>query len=238
MPSGLPATAAVVSHDQLLCEGVKAILEARGFVVCSTSSLLTDVLRNPDENARPDVLILLRWLLSDAGLVQALKVVRSVSPRTRIIVLTDNSDAALLESALGAGADALLPTSVSAEILVQAIRLVLLGETFMSVEFVYRLLSRTALPSEEAVPDLTSREAEIISLVAQGLSNKVIADRMNSTETAVKLQVRRLLRKIGAANRTQAAIWAVERGLSGDRGSPLKAIAGLATARATSEWSH
>jgi two-component system nitrate/nitrite response regulator NarL len=63
------------------------------------------------------------------------------------------------------------------------------------------------------MPDLTAREIEIIRLMAAGHSNKAIAEGLNLTEPSVKVQIRRLLRKIGAANRTQAAIWAMERGL-------------------------
>jgi two-component system nitrate/nitrite response regulator NarL len=63
------------------------------------------------------------------------------------------------------------------------------------------------------MPDLTPREIEIIRFMAEGHSNKTIAGWLSLTEPSVKVQIRKLLRKLGATNRTQAAIWAMERGL-------------------------
>jgi DNA-binding NarL/FixJ family response regulator len=82
----------------------------------------------------------------------------------------------------------------------------------MFTEYVQRLVERE--PRARApMPNLTPRELEVIRLMAEGQSNRTIAGRLNLTEAAVKVHIRRVLRKLGATNRTQAAIWAVERGL-------------------------
>ena len=206
--------AAIVSPERLLRDGVEAILESKGFSVGLSVSRVKDLARNlPDGDAPPDVLILVGALPSNSDEISALGSVRETVPNLRIIVFAEErADPAFLRRLISIGVDALLPTDLSAEILVQSIRLVLLGEGFMFTEYVRRLLEREVL-IDASMPDLTPRELEIISFMAEGQSNKTIAGWLNLTEASVKVQIRKLLRKLGTTNRTQAAIWAVERGL-------------------------
>jgi two-component system nitrate/nitrite response regulator NarL len=206
--------AAIVSSDRLLRDGVEAILEGKGFSVGISVSHVRDFVRDlPSGDRPPDVLILVGAPPSDSDEIAALGSVRQAAPDLRIIVFAEErADPAFLRRLILIGVDALLPTNLSAEILVQSIRLVLLGEGFMFTEYVRRLLEREPL-IDASMPDLTPRELEIICFMAEGQSNKTIAGWLNLTEASVKVQIRRLLRKLGATNRTQAAIWAVERGL-------------------------
>jgi two-component system nitrate/nitrite response regulator NarL len=159
------------------------------------------------------VLILVGALPSDSDEISALGSVRETAPNLRIIVFAEErADPVFLRRLISIGVDALLPTDLSAEILVQSIRLVLLGEGFMFTEYIRRLLEGELL-LDVPMPDFTPRELKIICFMAEGQSNKTIAGWLNLTEASVKVQIRRLLRKLGATNRTQAAIWAVERGL-------------------------
>jgi two-component system nitrate/nitrite response regulator NarL len=208
------AVAAIVSPERLLRDGVEAILESKGFSVGLSVSRVKDLARNlPDGDAPPDVLILVGALPSNSDEISALGSVRETVPNLRIIVFAEErADPTFLRRLISIGVDALLPTDLSAEILVQSIRLVLLGEGFMFTEYVRRLLEREVL-IDASMPGLTPRELEIISFVAEGQSNKTIAGWLNLTEASVKVQIRKLLRKLGTTNRTQAAIWAVERGL-------------------------
>jgi two-component system, NarL family, nitrate/nitrite response regulator NarL len=208
------AVAAIVSPERLLRDGVEAILESKGFSVGLSVSRVKDFARNlPNGDAPPDVLILVGALPSNSDEISALGSVRETAPNLRIIVFAEErADPAFLRRLISIGVDALLPTDLSAEILVQSIRLVLLGEGFMFTEYVRRLLEREVL-IDASMPDLTPRELEIISFMAEGQSNKTIAGWLNLTEASVKVQIRKLLRKLGTTNRTQAAIWAVERGL-------------------------
>lgn len=206
--------AAVVSSDRLLRDGIQAILEGRGFSIGLSVPHITEVMRNLRSGAEPpDVLILVGALTSDEDEISALDRVRETAPGLRIIVFAEEeAEPRVLRRLISSGVDALLPTNLSAEILVQAIRLVLLGEGFMFTEYVQRLVEREP-HVEVPMPDLTPRELEIIRLMAEGRSNRTIAEWLNLTEASVKVRIRRLLRKLGASNRTQAAIWAVERGL-------------------------
>jgi two-component system nitrate/nitrite response regulator NarL len=206
--------AAIVSSDRLLRDGVEAILESKGFSIGLSVAHVEEFVRSlPNGDAPPDVLILVGALRSDYDEISALGSVRETAPNIRIIVFAEErADPAFLRRMMSIGVDALLPTDLSAEILVQSIRLVLLGEGFMFTDYVRRLLERELLV-DASMPDLTPRELEIISFMAEGQSNKTIADGLNLTEASIKVQIRKLLRKLGATNRTQAAIWAVERGL-------------------------
>jgi two-component system, NarL family, nitrate/nitrite response regulator NarL len=213
---GTPAevVAAIVSPNRLLRDGVEAILEGKGFSVGLSVSHVKDFVRSlPRGDAPPEVLILVGALPSDSDEISALGSVRETAPNLRIIVFAEErADPVFLRRLISIGVDALLPTDLSAEILVQSIRLVLLGEGFMFTEYIRRLLEGELL-LDVPMPDFTPRELKIICFMAEGQSNKTIAGWLNLTEASVKVQIRRLLRKLGATNRTQAAIWAVERGL-------------------------
>lgn len=210
--AGRPAgvVAGVVSSDRLLRDGVDAILQRTGFSVSFSVPRIMDFVRNlRGGNAPPDVLILVGAFPLESDEISALASIREAAPNLRIIVFAEeDADPAFLRCLISIGVDALLPTDLSAEVLIQSIRLVLLGEGFMCTEHVHRLLER-----EPTMPDLTPREIEIIRFMAEGHSNKTIAGWLSLTEPSVKVQIRKLLRKLGATNRTQAAIWAMERGL-------------------------
>ena len=210
-PAGL--FAAVVSSDRLLRDGVEAILQDNIFSVGFSEPRVIDFVRDlRGGSAPPDVLILVGAPLEGEEL-SALGSVREVAPNLRIIVVAEKGvDPCLLRHLISIGVDALLPADLSAEILVQSIRLVLLGEGFMFTEYVHRLLELEPR-ADASMPDLTPREIEIIRFIAEGRSNKTIAGWLDLTEASVKVQIRRLLRKLGTTNRTQAAIWAMERGL-------------------------
>jgi two-component system, NarL family, nitrate/nitrite response regulator NarL len=215
--AGMPAVvvaAAVVSCDRLLRDGVEAILEGKGISVSLSVSHVRDFvgsLRSGD--APPNVLILVGALTSEGDEISALECVREDVPDLRIIVFAEEGVKPIfLRRLIAIGVDAILPTNLSAEILVQSIRLVLLGEGFMFTEYLQRLVEREA-HVDLSMPDLTPRELEIIRFMAEGQSNRTIAGWLNLTEASVKVHIRRLLRKLGATNRTQAAIWAVERGV-------------------------
>jgi two-component system nitrate/nitrite response regulator NarL len=214
-----PVVAAVVSHERLFRDGVESILRDRGFSIRYSIPSVGDLLTRLRGNAPPDVLILLGILPLNPDEVCALQTAREAVPKVRIIILAENDcDPAQLERLMSIGVDALLPIDLSAEALVEALLLVLLGEGFMFIEFMQRLLARRELAVMPPTPDLTARQLDIVRLLAEGCSNKTIAEWLHATEGAVKVEIRRLLRKLGAANRTQAAIWAMERGLVSETG--------------------
>jgi two-component system, NarL family, nitrate/nitrite response regulator NarL len=206
--------ASVVSPDRLYREGIEAILQKKGFMVGLSVCNVKEFARYlEDGEDPPDILILIGAAALGTDELSALRLTREAAPDLRIIVFAEeDADPASLHRLISVGVDALLPTDLSAEILVQSLRLVLLGEGFMFTEYVHRLLARETL-ADASMPELTARELKLLRFMAEGHSNKTIARRLDLSEASVKAQIRRLLRKLGASNRTQAAIWAMKRGL-------------------------
>lgn len=136
-----------------------------------------------------------------------------------LILTTFGLDEYVVES-LRAGASGFLLKDAPAEDLVEAIRIVAAGEALLAPSVTRRLLDRiaTRLPSasEQAsavLSELTERELEVLKLVARGLSNAEIAQKLFVSETTVKTHVSRVLGKLGLRDRVQAVILAYESGL-------------------------
>jgi DNA-binding NarL/FixJ family response regulator len=137
----------------------------------------------------------------------------------RVLVLTTFDTDADAFAALQAGASGFLLKNVPPEELLSAIRVVALGEAVVAPRITRRLLDRFAgqltVPStaDGRIGQLTDREREVLLLVAQGLSNAEIAERLFVAETTVKTHVGRILTKLGLRDRVQAVVLAYETGL-------------------------
>ena len=140
---------------------------------------------------------------------------RAHGSTAKLVVLAPRLRLSVLVRAMQAGADGFL-TDISGHALVQSRGLVMAGERvlpgalgeFIARQGVYPLF-------REEMPDngLSARESDILKRMAQGQSNKVIANALNISESTVKGSVKTILRKIAARNRTQAAVWAMNEGL-------------------------
>ncbi|HEY1534313.1 MAG TPA: response regulator transcription factor [Polyangiaceae bacterium] len=134
---------------------------------------------------------------------------RGALARTPTLALVRDEDSAL--NALRAGAQGVLLRSVDSERIVSALRAVAMGLGVFDPILLRSLLSaRAALPEALA---LTPREAEVLSLMAEGLSNKLIAERLKISDHTVKFHVNAILNKLGAETRTEAVVQAARRGL-------------------------
>jgi DNA-binding NarL/FixJ family response regulator len=157
---------------------------------------------------RPDV-TLMDLQMPDMGGLEATIAIRAESPDARIIVLTTYAGDVQVLRALQAGARAyLLKTLVDTELLA-TIRSVHAGKKALSPEASYQL-------AEHATDDaLTPAEVAVLRLIAAGNANKQIADRLSVTEDTVKGRVKNILSKLGANDRTHAAIIGMKRGIIG-----------------------
>jgi NarL family two-component system response regulator LiaR len=164
-----------------------------------------------------DLLLPLRSGLepSDEGGVQATRRVRQVSPHTQVVVLTSFAQDELVFAAIKAGALSYLLKDADAATVVGAIESAYRGEATLHPRIARRLMAEVTAPSQgrDAVADLTGREMEVLHLVAQGLSNAEIAQRLVITERTVKAHVSNLLGKLHLSDRTQAAVYAWREGL-------------------------
>jgi DNA-binding NarL/FixJ family response regulator len=162
------------------------------------------------ERLDPDV-VLLDLVMPRLDGLGALKQLRS--GRARVIVLTSFGDDDKLFAALRGGAAGYLLKDVQPADLVRAIRSAHAGESPLSPAIATRIVEEVAQGAVSAHDDLTPRELDVLTLIARGRSNKVIARELGVAEKTVKTHVSHILSKLGVSDRTQAALYAVRQGL-------------------------
>jgi two-component system, NarL family, response regulator LiaR len=159
--------------------------------------------------------VLLDLVMPKLDGVAALRALRERAPEARVIVLTSFGDDERLFATLRAGAAGYLLKDVDPADLVRAIRTAYAGQSPLSPAVAARLVDELAHGGHRTAPDeLTPRELEVLRLIARGRSNKVIARELGMAEKTVKTHVSHLLAKLGLADRTQAAVYAVREGLA------------------------
>lgn len=169
-------------------------------------------------SARPDVVLMDVRMPELDGVEATRRIVASGSP-ARIVILTTFDLDEYVYAALRAGASGFMLKDVRPAELVEAVRVVARGEALLAPSVTRRLLDRFAdrLPGDDAPPpaldELTARELEVLRLVARGLSNAEIAQRLVLTEATVKTHVSSVLRKLGLRDRVQAVVAAYEHGI-------------------------
>ena len=217
-----PVRVMVVDDQALVREGLTTLLEAASGIEPVASAADGEEAVRLASRHRPDVVLMdLRMPKLDG--VEATRQIRSALPDTEVVVLTTHADEASILEALGAGARGYLTkdagiAEISRAVLAAAEHLTLLDPVVHS-----RLLAAASSSSAAKSPtpvaqlpdDLTAREAEVLTLIAQGLSNREIAAQLVVSEATVKTHVNHVLRKIGARDRAQAVHYAYQNGLAG-----------------------
>ncbi|MDF3145780.1 MULTISPECIES: response regulator transcription factor [unclassified Streptomyces] len=167
----------------------------------------------------PDV-VLMDIRMPELGGIEATRRITAESPQIKVLVLTTFDLDEYVYEALRAGASGFLLKDASVDQLAEAVRVVAAGDALLAPGITRRLISefsrldkRPRAPLKARVGDLTERETEVLALIAQGLSNAEIADRLVVAEQTVKTHVGRILVKLGLRDRTQAAVFAYESGL-------------------------
>ncbi|MFF3325252.1 response regulator [Streptomyces sp. NPDC002889] len=168
----------------------------------------------------PDV-VLMDIRMPELGGIEATRRIAEADGATvKVLVLTTFDLDEYVYEALRAGASGFLLKDASADELAQAVRVVAAGDALLAPNITKRLIAEFSRmtgtprgPLKDRVGSLTERETEVLSLIAQGLSNGEIAQRLVVAEQTVKTHVSRILVKLGLRDRTQAAVFAYETGL-------------------------
>lgn len=205
----------IVDDHAIVRKGIRALLsEAGGFEVVGEADTGQTALLRAQE-AAPDV-ILMDLLMPGMDGIEATRQITSRQPQTRVLVLTSFAADNKVFPAIKAGAVGYLLKDSSPDELVRAIRQVHRGEPSLHPTIARKLLQEIARPAElQPAPEaLTDREMTVLRLIAQGLSNQEIADRLAVSEATVRAHVSRILGKLHLASRTQAALYAVREGLT------------------------
>jgi NarL family two-component system response regulator LiaR len=163
---------------------------------------------------RPDV-VLMDLVMPEMDGLEAMQRLRELSPASHILVLTSFTDDQRVQAAIRAGATGYLLKDVLKPELVRAIRDASQGKPTLHPEAQQRLMQQIVAPPEPSLLEaLTERERDVLRLIAQGRSNKEISAALHLTEGTVKGYVSAILSKLEVADRTQAALYAVKRGLA------------------------
>lgn len=204
----------VADDHSLFRDGVVSLLEAAGFeVVGQVGDGLAAV--EAVLEMKPD-LVLMDITMPKLNGLEALRRMRAKDPNVQVVMLTVSDDDDDLLAAIQSGAKGYIHKSLSAQEFLDLIGGLERGEAALSRKTAARLiagLGNKPRPDDEKLPHLTRREIELLKLVADGLSNKAIAQSLSVSENTVKYHVRNILQKLAVQNRTEAVAHAIRTGL-------------------------
>ena len=208
-----PIKVFLLDDHEVVREGLRGLLEAAGdMTVVGEASTAADAL-NRIPAAQPDVAVL-DVRLPDGNGVEVCREVRAQMPSVACLMLTSFADDEALFNAIMAGAAGYVLKQVRSADLVGSVRKVAAGQSLLDPELTRRVMERlraAAEPKDEGVEHLSSQERRILDLIAEGLTNRQIADTLYLSEKTVKNYVSNLLAKLGMHRRTEAAVFAVRR---------------------------
>lgn len=202
----------IVDDHPLLRRGVKQLLEMEeDFEVSGEAQDGEQALRLAVER-QPDLILLDLNMVGMDGMA-TLDALRTAGVRSQIIILTVSDSDEDVVAALRARADGYLLKDMEPEDLVHQLRSAAQGQLVISealTPVLARALGRNDKHEAGSLTSLTAREREILRQIAQGLSNKMIANKLDIAEGTVKVHVRNMLKKLGLKSRVEAAVWAVQ----------------------------
>jgi two-component system nitrate/nitrite response regulator NarL len=223
MPSDHPeptVTTVLVCDNALLRIGLQGILRETPFAPAVATSIfnLAVVQDMPSEPA----LVLIEASQNISCLLEVVRQVREQAPQACIVALADRFDLDLVRLGHEAGVNGFCSAVSAPAVLTTSLELVMLGESVLPFEVVRSIMDEApqtqepSLQSKSIEPSLSgattcklsAREAQILGCLKEGAPNKLIARKLDITEATIKVHIKAILRKIGVANRTQAAMWA------------------------------
>jgi NarL family two-component system response regulator LiaR len=154
-------------------------------------------------------------LVMPGGGIAATRDIRAASPDTQVVLLTSFDDSRQILAAVQAGALSCLLKDVDADGLAEAVRKAARGEAVLHPRVAGYLLEavRRGTPGGEPLTSLSQRERDVLALMAEGLSNHTIGEKLEISDKTVKTHVSNILAKLGVADRTQAAVYAWKSGM-------------------------
>jgi two-component system, NarL family, nitrate/nitrite response regulator NarL len=217
----------LVSRSNLFRSGLKFVLQNSEFSVDDEVASLLDVAKR---NSPPPDILLVQQPDDLADFHRQVAFLKASEPSPLVILLARSMNLPQIAECMSCGVDGYLLEDISAEALRQSIHLVTLGEKVYPSQLV-QFMAAKALAWERHHPQpespLSEREIDVVELLTEGASNKLIAERLDISEATVKVHIKTILKKIGVRNRTQAAIWGIHRGLACAEDPDMLPIASL-----------
>lgn len=213
-------TVVLADDQQLVRSGFRLILELEGIEVVGEAGDGREALELV-RRVQPDV-VLMDIRMPDMDGLEATRRIALAGLPTRVLVLTTFDLDEYVYDALRAGASGFLLKDAGRERLVEAVRAVAAGEALFAPSVLRRLVNHyverppaAAAARDDRLAELSEREAEVLALVGEGLSNAEIAERLVISQATVKTHFRRVLQKLGLRDRVHAVALAYEAGLVG-----------------------
>ena len=200
-------TLVIIDDHPVVREGLKAFLELQDFEVVGEAGD-ADTALNVVSETQPELILLDVQLPGQNGL-RLIPELLSIVPTTKILILTSFLEEDYLREALASGASGFLVKHSGPKRLADSLRAALRGELSLDPD----ALKMLAQPYDDPLGRLTPREREVLSALAQGMSNKRVAATLGVAEKTVKVHVSSVLAKLEVEDRVQAALYAKERKL-------------------------
>ncbi|MDI3535251.1 MAG: two-component system, NarL family, response regulator DegU [Thermosediminibacterales bacterium] len=209
----------IADDHALIRKGLKKILEMEHDILVTGEAQDGEEAVAKTKELNPDV-VLMDINMPKLNGVEATRIFKQEGLRAGVVILTIHEDPEYLFEAVKAGALGFVLKDVEPEGLIKAVRAVYQGESYIQPSMTKELLSEFCRLSEKKADKqektknaLTDRQLEVLKLIAQGLTNGEIADKLAISEKTVKNHVSSILRKLDVLDRTQAAIYAIKNNL-------------------------
>jgi DNA-binding NarL/FixJ family response regulator len=206
----------IVDDHEFLRMGLKAALEVEpDFTVVAEASNGGEAIEKAKAH-EPDI-VLMDVRMEGIDGIEACREVRSALPETKVLMLTSFAEEETVVAALLAGASGYVLKNVARARLLEALRSVARGESLLDSKVTKSVLDKLVGMHEKASApddDLTAREREVLALIAEGATNKEIAAKLVVSENTARNHVSHILSKLGFARRSEAAAYAVKKGLT------------------------
>ena len=208
----------LVDDHEVVRSGLRAFLDGETDLevvgeAANGREALAELARLASEVRPPDV-VLMDLRMEPISGIEATREIRARYDGVEVVALTSFADDERVHAALNAGASGYILKGANPREVVAAVRAAHGGYLQLDAAVARRLMTSLRRHANDPADELTEREGEILRLVAAGKSNKEIAADLVISEATARTHVSRIIRKLGLASRTQAALWAVRRGLT------------------------
>jgi two-component system response regulator DevR len=205
-----PTRVMLVDDHDIVRDGIRALLErADDLIICAEAGTMRQAVNQADRSL-PDV-NLMDVRLPDGSGVEATREIRTAHPDIKVLMLTSFADDQALFASILAGAAGYVLKQINAEDLMRAVRIVAAGGSLLDAAVTSRVLERLRsgkhLLRDERLARLSPQEERILQLVADGLTNKQIGDRLGLAEKTVKNYMSSVLTKLRVGRRAEAAAY-------------------------------
>jgi len=214
-PPTRPIRVLIIDDHEVLASSLALVLDAEEDITTAGVATTLEQARAMIDSVQPDVL-LLDHRMPDGDGVAAIPSLQALRPSLGVVVLTASSADHVLMAAIEAGASGFLSKTRSLDEVTAAVRAAAAGESVISPEMLARLLPRFGRGKPHTADERTEREREVLALVAEGLSNAAIAERLVVSVHTVRNHIASLSAKLGAHSKLEALSIALRRGLLPD----------------------